>query len=191
MIERSFKAAPANVKVPQEHSRASIRPKAAWATIGLGLGVGVLITAATSWLIIAKPWYYNPNPFTPTVASGLKFPLYYPTSVPSGYRVDSKSLGTPTAGVVIFDLKGPNGAKLYVSEEARSTTFNLGGFYEKFGHLQEIGVSDGAIAVGTLNNGQNEVASRANNNTWILANTTAKIPMSQLVTMLKSITPNP
>jgi len=191
MIERSFKAGPGQVSQPEAQPQARARRKIPWATIALGLGVGVIVTATATWLLITKPWHYNPDPFTPAVAAGVKFPLYYLTSLPSGYRLDSKSVATPTVGVVVFDLKGPGGAKLYVSEEARSPTFDLGGFYQKFGHLQEIGVSDGAVAVGTLNNGQTEVGSRANNNTWILCNTTAKIPMSQLITMLKSITPNP
>lgn len=75
-----------------------------------------------------------------------------------------------------------------MSEEARPTTFDLGGFYKKFQDLQEIPVSDGSVAVGRVNSGQTEIVSRANNKTWILSNTTANIPLDQLVDMLKSLT---
>jgi hypothetical protein len=130
------------------------------------------------------------NPFTPHVSSSMQFPLYYPTQLPTGYRIDTKSVNVPQQGVVVFNMIGPKSEKVYMSEEARPSTFDLGGFYQKFQDLKEIGVTDGAIAVGRVDGGQTEIASRANNKTWILSNTTAKIPFDQLTNMMKSLTLN-
>ena len=155
----------------------------------ISLGGMVILTCAAyfGWkLSIWQPAVVNP--FPTSVVAAMKFPLYYPTNIPQGFKIDTKSLTQPMAQVVVFDMVGPNGAKLYVSEESRPATFNLGGFYDKFEGLQEIPVSDGSIAVGKLNSGQIEVASRANDKTWIFSNTTANIPLGQLVSMLKSIT---
>lgn len=151
------------------------------AIVVLAIGAGVY------WrLFIWQPPVVNP--FSTGVIAAMKFPLYYPTSLPSGYRIDTKSVSQPSDGVVVFDMIGPKGDKLYMSEEARPTTFDLGGFYKKFQDLQEIPVSDGSVAVGRVNSGQTEIVSRANNKTWILSNTTANIPLDQLVDMLKSLT---
>jgi hypothetical protein len=129
------------------------------------------------------------NPFSKSVTASVQFPLYYPTQVPAGYRVDTKSVTQPQQGVVVFNLIGPRGHKIYLSEEARPVTFDLGGFYNKFQDLKETPVTDGDVAVGRVSHGLTEIASRANNKTWILSNTTANIPLDQLTIMLKSLTP--
>lgn len=153
------------------------------------LAVLIVLAGASGlyWrLFITQPAVVNP--FSTGVIAAMKFPLYYPTNLPTGYRIDAKSVTQPSDGVVVFDMVGPKGEKIYMSEEARPISFDLGGFYKKFQDLQEVPVSDGSIAVGRVNSGQTEVVSRANNKTWILSNTTASIPSDQLVTMLKSLT---
>jgi hypothetical protein len=129
----------------------------------------------------------NPDPFSPTILAATKFPLYYPESLPSGFRVDEHSVTTPKAGVVMFNLVSSSGSRIWLSEEARPSTFNLGGFYDNLQHLHEFGVSDGAVAFGY--DGLTEIASRANATTWLLSNTNAKVPESQMVNMLKSVVP--
>jgi hypothetical protein len=152
---------------------------------------GLCVAIAAGCIAYWRLFIWQPaaaDPFTAKDMSSVQFPLYYPTQLPSGFRTDTKSVSHPEQGVVVFYLIGPNNSKLYISEEVRDSTFNLGGFYNSFEGLKEIGVSDGAIAVGHLYGGTTEVASRANNKTWVLANTTAHIPLSQLQTMLKSLT---
>lgn len=154
------------------------------AVAGLLVGTG---TGVLGWkLLISKP--ADVNPFTAKIMASVQFPLYYPTQIPSGYHIDSGTVNEPQSGVVVFDMVGPKGQKLYMSEEARPTTFDLGGFYKKFEGLKEIPVSDGAVAVGKLGGGTTEIVSRANNKTWILSNTSASIPLDQLVSMMKSLT---
>jgi hypothetical protein len=191
MIERSFKIKP-DAPVPTG-LEAAVKPHKTmrqWRLIALVAFLAVVATATSGWLLITRPWVYNPNPFTPAVAASVQFPLYYPTKLPTGYRVDAKSVTQPQAGVVVFEMKGPKGAILYASEEARPVSYDLGGFYKTFAGLKELPVSDGAIASGKLNNGRTEIVSRANNKTWILCNTTAPIPMDQLTNMLSSIAVN-
>jgi hypothetical protein len=128
------------------------------------------------------------NPFDTKTIAAAHFPLYYPTQLPAGFRIDTKTVTVPQDGVVVFNMVGPKGVKLYMSEEARPTKFDLGGFYKKFQDLEETGVSDGAIATGRLSGGQTEVTSRANNKTWVLSNTSARVPLDQLTNMMKSLT---
>jgi hypothetical protein len=162
---------------------ARVRKKiVALAALLVGAGGGVLY-----WKLFLSQ-AANANPFTAKQMASVQFPLYYPTNPPIGYHIDTKSVTEPQQGVIVFSLVGPKGEKLYVSEEARSETFDLGGFYNKFHDLKETPVSDGSIAVGRVNGDQTEVASRANNKTWILSNTSANIPLEQLTTMLKSLT---
>lgn len=150
-------------------------------------GVIVVLGLIGYWLYQTEPWSVDANPFSATITTGSKFPLYYPTVLPAGYRIVPHSAYKPQFYVVLFKLAGPSGATLFCSEEARSASFNLGGYYTSFANYKAVAVSDGSVIYGTRSG--NEIVSRANNSTWVLCNTTAAIPSSQLINMLKSITP--
>jgi hypothetical protein len=90
--------------------------------------------------------------------------------------------------VVVFTLSGPKGSKIYFSEEARPDKYDIGGFFTKFSGLKEYGVQGGSVAIGKLYNGREEIGSLVNNSVWIIGNTTAKIPMNQLTSMIMSLT---
>jgi hypothetical protein len=128
------------------------------------------------------------NPFTAKVQSSVQFPLYYPTSLPAGYTIDSESVTEPHTGVVAFKLVSQNGGIMYVSEEARPQSFDLGGFYKQFTSYRGLAVSDGTIATGYVRSGQTEIASRANNQTWVLVTTSERVSQNQLIGMMRSLT---
>jgi hypothetical protein len=118
--------------------------------------------------------------------ASVQFPLYYPTTIPQGFRIDRSSVVEPQTGVVIFSIDGAHKEKIYVSEEARSTTVMIGNFYKQFKNRKEIGVSDGEVAGGYLPSTGNLVSSRANNTTWVICNTKAPLTVNQMIAMLKS-----
>jgi hypothetical protein len=182
--ERKEVAKPSSLHAKQKH-RGRLTKK----TLAI-LSICVCLLLLAGGFAYWKLFVWQPadaNPFSAKTMASVQIPLYYPTRLPNGYRIDTKSVSEPQAGVVIFNMIGPNGEKLYMSEEARPVTFNLGGFYAKLDDMKETSVSDGTIAVGRVKNGQ-EVASRANKKTWILSNTTAQIPFNQLTAMMKSLT---
>jgi hypothetical protein len=195
MIERTY--------IPSEQAAKPSKPALSWRplvqfiirTMRSKTFVRAAITVATVsvlgivgyWLYQNEPWSIDNNPFNATIQAGSTFPLYYPTVLPARYRISPHSASKPQAYAVIFRLAGPSGAKIFCSEEARSASFNLGGYYTSFSDYKAVAVSDGAVVYGKLQG--NEVVSRANNSTWILCNTQAAVPSSQLIDMLKSITP--
>lgn len=129
----------------------------------------------------------NIDPFTPQITSSLQFPLFHPTYVPAGYRVDPKSVAEPTTGVVVFSLDGPSKEKIYISEEARPTKYDIGGFFAKFSGLKETAISGGTIATGKIANSQTEIGSMLTNQVWIISNTNASVPMDQITQLVKGL----
>lgn len=127
------------------------------------------------------------DPFNSKILSSISFALYYPSKLPTNFKIAPGSASIPQTGVVIFTLEGPSNEKIYMSEEARPDTFNLGGYYKDFEDLKETIIGRGTIAVGYINNHQIEVGSLAINNTWILTNTTSRVPLNQLTNMLSSL----
>lgn len=155
--------------------------------LGLSLLV-VIAVGVTLYRHFSKSNTGLSSPFTAKVQSSVQFPLYYPTQLPVGYSLDPKTVTEPKQGVVLFQLNGPGDAVISVSEEARPNSFNLGGFYKQFTGYKSIPVSGGVIATGYVQYGQVQVASRANNQTWVLATTPQRVPQNQLIDMMRSLT---
>ncbi|MHB1865151.1 MAG: hypothetical protein ACYCPS_03240 [Candidatus Saccharimonadales bacterium] len=149
-----------------------------------------LATIVIAGLII---WYVTSpntpsNPFNSSIMSSTSFSLYYPTKLPPNYQINKQSVTTPQSGVVVFTVVSPSNKNIYISEEARPITFNLGGYYTKFSNLKETVTNRGTIAVGYINNHTTEIGSLAINKAWILINTNAHIPLNQITAMLKGLT---
>jgi hypothetical protein len=150
-----------------------------------GLTVAVIAGGLTIWRLSIRPSAIV-NPFSASIMASVQFPLYYPTTIPPGFRIDRSSIVEPQTGVVIFSIDGAHQEKIYVSEEARSTTVMIGNFYKQFKNRKEIGLSDGEVAGGYLPSTGNLVSSRANNTTWVICNTKAHLTVNQMIAMLKS-----
>lgn len=111
------------------------------------------------------------DPFDAKALASVKFPLYYPTQVPHGFRIDPKSVNFPQDGVVVFNLVDDKGRKIYISQEARSSTYNYGGFYNGIEQGQQFKAHLGQAIVGHLGNGQTTIGSLVTNKTWVITNT--------------------
>lgn len=170
-------------KKPRANKKSRIVVTASIAAIVFGAA------AIIGWrLFIWQP--ANIDPFTTQITSSLQFPLFHPTYIPTGFHVDTKSVTEPTTGVVVFSLDGPNKGKIYISEEARPSKYDIGGFFAKFSDLKESAISGGTLATGKIDSGQTEISSRLNNQVWIICNTIAPVPMDQMSNLAKDLTSN-
>jgi hypothetical protein len=143
-------------------------------------------------------WFFFPrqlgnsgdDPFSAQLASSVQFPLYYPTRLPSGFHIDTKSTNEPRANVVVFDIDGPNNQKVYVSEEERPPSFNFGGFYKTLSSLSFSMSKNGEIATGYTNEHSESIGSLAFSsvNAWVLINShSSVVSPAQISSMLKSL----
>lgn len=155
----------------------------------IGLTILAIVVLSTLVVLRVTVWHYSVlNPFTSQIEASVQFPLYHPTSLPSGFSVDPKSVNEPSSGVVVFSIDGPNKEKIFLSEESRPEKINIEeSFFTEFSNLKESTITGGTLATGTLNQGRTEVASMLNNQVWIIATTAAHIPADQLVAILKSL----
>jgi len=96
----------------------TIRPRRAklYSLVSLGAAVLVVAIVAVTGTVLRHP-SSAASPIPMAYTSGLDFPLFYPTKLPAGYRVDKTSFQRKD-GVLIFNIVAPNGKDLAVSEEA-------------------------------------------------------------------------
>lgn len=159
-------------------------------TIVCSLVLIVLVCIGVLLLIFKHDSATLQNPVPAKLFDSVDYTVYYPTNLPDGYKIDKQSFSSPQSGVIVFYLINSEGQKIYISQEARPTTFNFGGYYNNFKDKSETVTDNGTIAVGKINNGSTEIASLATEKTWIIANTASKTPLNQLRDMLNSLLVN-
>ena len=141
--------------------------------------VGALIAAARS-----KP----SDPFTATTRSSVPMPLYYPSSLGRGFKIDANSVTQPDSGVVVYQIVGPDGARIYVSEEKWDNSIKLEGFYGNLKSTDEVSTPLGPAKMGESIKGQNRVASLVvGGRTWIIMNSKTSVQSAEMETALKSL----
>lgn len=111
------------------------------------------------------------DPFTAKTLASVKFPLYYPTKLPNGFKIDSKSITSPQEGVVVLHATDDKGRKIYMSQEARSKTYNYGGFFKGIEQSKSFTAHEGEAVTGYLYNRKTVIASLVTAKSWIIVNT--------------------
>jgi hypothetical protein len=162
--------------------------KSRWLITGITSMVALALIAGSA-LFLTHRQPAIANPFDTKTLVTTKFALYYPTKLPPGYRIDTKSVNTPQNGIVVFDMQNSHGQKIYMSQEARPSEFDFGGYYKGFSDLKELVTGQGTIATGYVNSHQTVVGSLLINGTWVFVNTNSSaISPSNLSVALGSLT---
>jgi len=164
------------------------RHLAAWGGAGLVtiavMVAGILIRAKHAHHVNSEP---IATPFTADIMASVKFPLYYPTKLPSGFHIDQRTVTEPQANVVVFDIVAPTGQKLYMSEEDSPAHINILNYDNNLVDLQKNYTAERNIAVGFLVYNHELVGSWSNSDTWIIVSCHADITRGQIMAMLLSL----
>lgn len=139
--------------------------------------LNVIVIVIIAAIIVGGWLYRNTNntsgPIPKKFASGLSYPLYYPTNLPTGYRVDRSSFAR-RGNVLIFSVIGPNGENIAVSEEPRPANLDLGQTAPASGislpDERAFTTSAGSAYISLW--GAKLVSSLVTNSTWVLLNVT-------------------
>jgi hypothetical protein len=159
-----------------------------WKPIAIGTVTAVVIIVSTISIYYALNRNTAPaSPFSPQTVSSVEFSLYYPINLPKGFKISKSSITSPQSGVVVMDIDGPDGAKIYLSQQARPSKFDFGGYYKNFTDSRQQVTDTGVIATGKIDSGNTVIGSLATNKTWILANTQSKLSPSDLENLLKGM----
>lgn len=139
--------------------------------ISSGLLIGLLIAGVAAWAVFVhtRPKEY----FSATQLAAINFPVYIPTTLPLGYRIDAHS-GTTAKdqpGVLLLTLSKGTGQKIYLSQQARIATFDYGNFYKHIIDSKTKSTPLGEVGYGyTADNRQEAIASLVTQKSWLIAN---------------------
>ena len=108
--------------------------------------------------------------FSSQLVAATNFPLYQPSWLPQGYSIETASITQPQEGVVVFNLTNAAGNKIYISEAARSETYDYGGFFNRIEKNAQFKAKLGQAVVGYVDGEKTVIGSLVSEKTWIIVN---------------------
>ncbi len=146
----------------------------------------VLIIICTFFIAMATRDDNNtPESKEDTHNNSVDFPIYYPSSYPSGYYLDKSSKGE-SDGVNIYTIRNDKGSALYISSQALPEKSVVQDFEtNKMAFVEEVDCPIGHAIIGSIR-GQTG-ASVTTNNTWVLITTVSDIETNVLKDIIASL----
>lgn len=110
--------------------------------------------------------------FPAAVAGKTLFPIYAPSQLPAGYKVDQESFSNDE-GVLVFSLSHDSGRSIAVTEQSVPAGFDFTSFYDKqVQNAKKVEGSQFQAVVGQASRngpGNNQLLSVRTDDTWIMA----------------------
>lgn len=112
----------------------------------------------------------TPSPFSSEIKESVEFPLYYPTSLPEGFKIETDSIKEAENGVVIYAISNGSGKRVTVSAQKAPENIDINALYSSFDDTYELDTSTGKIKVAKTDDNVH-IANLIRDDTWLLLNT--------------------
>lgn len=181
---------PPQVEQPQPQPASPKRAKKTRRPGGLSLVTALIIVgaaAAGAWLIIGR----GSSPIPKNIQSSANFPIYYPSPVPNGYKLDKKS--TLFQNGVLFLYFINKDSKISMSQQAIPKNLPDFGLIQKsYTAFKKLDIPAGQALVGVDGASRNPIAIIETNTTLINITGTPNTPLDvtkKLAQNLSSLSP--
>jgi hypothetical protein len=158
-----------------------------WPRRGATLGAIIIVaTGVVFGLTIAQkaPW---PDPQLISAKQSTSWPLYYPETLPKGFKFQKQSVKQSDA-VVIYTLLYEKDKKLFVSAVPKPAGVQFSDFYNRvLSNKIAVLSTQGTAVMGSVNH--QLVASLVTDKSWITMNAPSGIDTTALQSLLTSLKP--
>ncbi len=142
-----------------------VKPTLALSSVAIITLVGVaLFQGPISGLL--KP----PSPFNSDITQKMDIPLYYPTKLPSNYKIELGSINQPEADVVAYTISNDSGKKINISLQKQPEGFDLSPLYESLTDVSDLETKFGKVKVGSSSQGY-RIANILTGKSWVIITT--------------------
>lgn len=88
------------------------------------------------------------SPFEPELQEKVGIPLYFPTKLPEGFKIETNSISQPESNVVIYAVSDDTNQKITISLQRQPEGINLDPLYENLSSINETDTQYGTVKVG-------------------------------------------
>lgn len=151
------------------------------------LAVFALVSILITGLYIAS----SANVVPKTVQDKVPFAIYYPKSLPAGYRLDETSFRLAEAGVVLFTVSYGEGRDIVFSEQQQPSGSEMDKFVSSYIPLNtplDLPLGRAKVgAYGTAPNIRTAVSLPVQDGPWIIATAPSDVNRDDLIKVLESL----
>lgn len=109
------------------------------------------------------------NPFDASLREEMGIPLYYPTKLPTGYKMELGSISRPETDVVLYAVSNEAGQRFNVTLQKQPADIDLEPLYATLKDIHEISTTTfGSVKVGTSSSENIVIANILTGKTWII-----------------------
>ena len=169
----------ATVSVPRQHSHQAKKISEPKRKQRLRKGFRVLLATALLillstgvFLVLRSPVasFLEPkSPFSEELAQKVDFPLYYPTKLPDGFKIELDSIKQPVDDVVVYAMSDDNGKRINITLQQQPSSLNLEPLYEVLTDLEAIDTKYGKVNQGISKEGF-ALTNVTTGKTWVIIN---------------------
>lgn len=128
-----------------------------------------------------------PSPFSAEVTEKAGFPLYYPTKLPAGYKIETDSVRQPEEGVVIYAITTDDGKRFNINLQKKPAGLNLDPLYNALTEIKETDTKFGKVKTGTSGEGM-QITNILTDQSWIIINSSKDtLTQEDLVKLVNSL----
>lgn len=137
----------------------------------LALATSLLILAAiavTAGAFKFLPQLSSPSsPFDQALREEAGIPLYYPTKLPAGYKMELGSITQPESGIILYAISDDSGQRINITLQKQPANINLEPLHATFQNARDISTQFGSVKIGTTEEGLG-MANILTGQTWVI-----------------------
>lgn len=161
-------------------------------TFGKPLLAGVIVIAFVSLIVLA--WQgplqsiLSPSPFSKETKQKMgDTPLYFPQSLPKGYKIEKDTMKFPSDKVVVFAASDDTGNAITFSLQSKPSGLNTKPFTDKLTSTTSLKTDEGEATIGDDTDGK-RIVSYVTDKIWLLITVRKdQIPAQELEAIVKSL----
>lgn len=110
------------------------------------------------------------NPFSEEISKNTDAKLFYPTELPSSYKMELNSIAQPEPSVIVYAITDDEGKQVNVSMQKKPATLRLEPLYETLSNLRQINTKFGTVTTGRSVEGM-DITNILADDTWLIITT--------------------
>lgn len=144
------------------------------ALLALPIVAVVILTGFLLWSGPISGLLEPKSPFDPELQEKVGMPLYFPSKLPEGFKIETNSINQPESNVVVYTVSDDTDKQIIISLQRQPKNINLDPLYENLSSIKETETKFGKVKVG-ISEDNIYMANVLTGETWVIITSQSNI----------------
>lgn len=139
----------------KDKSKINVKSKSRRVITALAITISFILIPAISLTILKQPilaLLKPKSPFSQELVDKMKIPLYYPTKLSNGYKMEINSITQPENNIVLYAITNDSGKKINISIQKQPEDINLEPLYKNLSNSRDLKTKFSSAKIGDSDN---------------------------------------